>query len=259
MNGRRTALAITVLVVMVTGAAAIAGAAGPAKNGRIAFVRFGLGTGVQTSEIFVTNADGTGEQRLTQAPAGYKDDLPNWAPDGSRIVFQRCAAAGGACLVWSANPDGSGVERLSAPCPAGQSPPACADDRSPVYSPDGTHIAFVRTKGRPVVMLAGAKLGRARAVGRPRVVPREPVRSRLVAERSRLVLASVNDNGRALYVVATNGKHLRRVTPWALEAAAGPTGRRTASASCSTRTRIGWEASESTSTRFGPTAPASRR
>jgi len=52
MNSRRTALAIAVLLGAITGAAAAADATVPAKNGRIAFIRFGLGIGVQASEIY---------------------------------------------------------------------------------------------------------------------------------------------------------------------------------------------------------------
>ena len=227
MNTRLTALALAALAVAVTGATALARPTVPAKNGRIAFVRFDLGLGVKASEIFVTNPDGTGEQRVTQPPSGYRDDLPDWSPDGSRIVFQRCALSGGACLVWSVNPDGTGLERLSPGCPAGA---ACADDRSPVYSADGRHIAFVRTKGKPVLMLADAKLGRARPLAGLTPSRGNPYGVAWSPNGKQLVFASVNDagseakpaDGRALYVVRANGTHVRRLTPWALQAGGQP-------------------------------------
>jgi len=230
MSSRRTALAIAMLVVAITGPAALAGATAPAKNGRIAFTRFGLGNGVRASEIFVANADGTGEQRITQAPSGYGDDLPDWSPDGSRIVFQRCAASGGGCLVWSANRDGAALKRLSPGCPTGQAPPACADDRSPVYSPDGRHIAFIRMRARPVLMLADATLGRARPVAGLASSRGSPYGVAWSPNGRQLVFASVNDDGsgakpiggRALYVVAANGSRVRRLTPWALQAGGRP-------------------------------------
>jgi TolB protein len=229
MTGRRTAFAVAVLVVAIT-SATVAGATVPAKNGRIAFVRFGVVTGVQSSEIFVTKADGTSEQRITQPPSGYRDDLPNWSPNGSKIVFQRCALGGGSCLVWSTSSDGTGPERLSPGCPAAAIPPACADDRSPVYSPDGRHIAFVRTKAKPVLMLADASLRRAHAVARLGSSRGSPYGVAWSPNGKQLVFASVNDarsgahpiDGRAVYVVGANGTRARRLTPWGLEAGGRP-------------------------------------
>jgi TolB protein len=209
----KTLLALAALVVATTGLAA---ATPPAKNGRIAFVRL---TGAQTSEIFVVNADGTGEQRIAQPPAGYRDDLPDWSPGGSRIVFQRCAVSEGACLIWSANADGTGPRRLSPGCPSGT---ACADDRSAVYSPGGRRIAFVRTKSKPVLMLADAKLRRVRRVPGLRSFRGSPYSVGWSPNGRRLVFASVNAVRRAVYVVGANGKGLKRLTPWSLEAGGRP-------------------------------------
>jgi len=222
MNTRRAALAIAALVVAITGAAGLAGATPPAKNGRIAFTRFGLGAGVQTSQIFVTNANGADERRITQPPSGYGDDLPDWSPDGSRLVFQRCALSGGACLVWSVNPDGTAPRRLSPGCPIGATSPACVDDRSPVYSPDGRRIAFVRSTARAVLMLSGAKLRRARRVPGLASFRGSPYGVAWSPNGKRLVFASVNEDRRALYVVGANGTGLKRLTPWSLEAGGRP-------------------------------------
>jgi Tol biopolymer transport system component len=49
---------------------------------RIAFMSWRNGT----TQLFVMNADGTGQQQIAAAPAGSAID-PRWSPDGTRIVF----------------------------------------------------------------------------------------------------------------------------------------------------------------------------
>ena len=56
-------------------------------------------------DIYVMNADGSGKTRLTNRPT--KPDLPDWSPDGSKIVFD---SPGG---VYTINADGSDETRLT--------------------------------------------------------------------------------------------------------------------------------------------------
>ncbi len=111
-------------------------------------------------EIYVVDANGTGEVNLTNDPAD--DDQPAWSPDGRLIAWQRdsriwtmkpdgtektnlalgihpnwspdgtklAVARGG---IWVMNADGSGQTQLTS-----------ASDREPAWSPDGTQIAFRR-------------------------------------------------------------------------------------------------------------------
>ena len=83
------------------------------------------------STIYVMNADGSGQRRLT-GTAGFEDS-PAWSPDGQKIAFGR---DGG---VYVVNADGSGERRLTR---------NRAAFHGPAWSPDARRIAFVRALGR---------------------------------------------------------------------------------------------------------------
>src|SRR5690242_18840871 len=106
---RRAALLISV-VVLGAAAAGLAMAMGQANaqptNGLIAFARYRFVNSPLRREIWVANPDGTGQRRLTHVRPNYLDSNPVWAPDGSRILFTRCAprngvASDGRCTIWS--------------------------------------------------------------------------------------------------------------------------------------------------------------
>jgi Tol biopolymer transport system component len=94
-------------------------------NGSIAFTsdRDGI------PEIYVMNADGTGQTRLTNN--GAYDDQPAWSPDGTKIAFSSIRDGISGIFVMSS--DGTGQTRLT------NSP---AHDSHPTWSPDGAKIAF---------------------------------------------------------------------------------------------------------------------
>ncbi len=81
-------------------------------------------------DVYVVNADGTGETQLTTAPG--HDWLPLWSPAGSKIVFISDREGPGEIFVMNAN--GSGQINLT-------NDPGAADGW-PAWSPDGTKIAF---------------------------------------------------------------------------------------------------------------------
>jgi Tol biopolymer transport system component len=95
-------------------------------NGRkIAFVSSRDGN----LEVYVMNADGSGQRRLTRNPT-YDGD-PVWSADGRRIAF--VTNRDGQPEVYVMNADGSGQRNLT------RNPER---DRAPAWSPDGTKITF---------------------------------------------------------------------------------------------------------------------
>jgi Tol biopolymer transport system component len=86
-------------------------------------------------QLFTFGADGRGLRQVTHAPLGAEH--ASWSPDGKYLV---CVLRGErADLIYRANANGGGLTRLSPPC-AGR----CVGDGFPVYSRDGSKIAFER-------------------------------------------------------------------------------------------------------------------
>jgi Tol biopolymer transport system component len=90
------------------------------------------------AQIYLMNTDGTGQSCLSNNTAN--DDSPKWSPDNSRIVFQSDRDFQSntdnpiyGSDIYVMNWDGSAPTRLTY---------ASYDDSAPVWSPDGTKIAF---------------------------------------------------------------------------------------------------------------------
>lgn len=82
--------------------------------------------------LWIMNADGSNKTQLTFTADQRQDVMSSWSPDGQSIVFVRTVTAPWR-QIMRINVDGSGLVELTAP---GQY------DHHPVYSPDGTKIAF---------------------------------------------------------------------------------------------------------------------
>jgi TolB protein len=153
---------------------------------RIAFVR--RGTAVQ---IWVMNADGSGQRRLTNPSPGYEDGKPSWSPDGTHIAFQRCCGPGAGIFTMLA--DGSGQTNVS----------GAAGD-GPDWSPDGTRIVFGRydpeLSGSDAYVMAADGSGQTRLT-----VGLDAVNPRWSPDGTRIALEATYQCVRGIYSVTSTG------------------------------------------------------
>ena len=88
--------------------------------------------------IYLTDADGSHVTLLYAGPLGSGPGKPSWSPYGRKLVFFNTpgSAGGFSAEVWTMNADGSGKKRLYASA-------CCVESwAAPIWSPDGTKIAF---------------------------------------------------------------------------------------------------------------------
>ncbi len=163
-------------------------------------------------EIYVVNVDGTGRTRLTGADPGEggevrpNNSMPNWSPDGRRIVF--VSDRDGNHEIYVMNADGSNQRRLT------DHP---ADDIRPRWSPDGKFILFESDRyGRrgiyripapgenPQPLREAEKLTDARG---------DYVAPNWAWDGEAIVLsANIEDRDWEIYIMNADGSGLRRLT-----------------------------------------------
>jgi Tol biopolymer transport system component len=162
------------------------------------------------SEIYVMNADGSGQARLTYHEAD--DNWPSMSPDGTRIVFvsdrdepdplepnsltcwlkNKCNTE-----LYMVNTDGTGLMRLT------DDP---GQESFPVWSPDGTQIAFHSNRDeRGDVFVMNADGSRQTNLTKGRGYDFYPA---WVPDRPQIVFLSARDGGFQFYVVNTDGSGL---------------------------------------------------
>jgi len=188
------------------GAPPVAAAPTPTPIGRIVYEDDRTGN----DEIYVSNSDGSGEQRLTDHPADAW--LPTWSPDGTRIVFtsNRDAVREGWGQLYIMNADGSNLTRLTH---------TERNDEHPSWSPDGSRVAFHSGCGLAVINADGSNwttLVEARddlCVSLPTWSPD----SRRIAFRSLTSFEGSGPYQHDIYVVNNDGSELLKLAAFTSE------------------------------------------
>ena len=200
----RVALVATLLclVGMAPGAASDNSPAHKTQNGSIAFGR--LDPAINDFSLWVSKSNGTSQKRITEGPANFSD----WSPDGSRIAFDFPDETG--VHIATIAPDGTGQRTLTANAGVQEAPDWSSDgkwiaynsftfdtgpsaisiwimradgsdarmltegaiDVEPVFSPDGSKLAFGRIVGdSPQGQLEAIYVVNADGTGLREVVP----------------------------------------------------------------------------------------
>ena len=118
----------------------------PAWSPRAERIAFAVWGDDQTG-IYAMSPDGTDVRRVTADEDAVYDRRPQWSPDGRDLVFSRTSSGvpdGSLDGIWRVHVDGTGLRRLAGAAPTGVSV------SSPVWSPDGARIAYVRAATKSI-------------------------------------------------------------------------------------------------------------
>jgi Tol biopolymer transport system component len=116
-----------------------------------------------SDKIFIVGADGSDQKLLLDGARGSGPGNPSWSPDGRKLAFSYTPGRSGhfTAEVWTMAADGAKKRRLyhSACCVASYTPP--------VWSPDGTKIAFAANSAGGTFVVAADGTGLRRLSGAP--------------------------------------------------------------------------------------------
>lgn len=180
-------------------------------NGRIAFVRLDASLDPPNADIYVMDADGTNELRLTDTPA--LDTEPAWAPEGHSLAFSSDRHGESDSLhIYTLSADGDNIQRVTS---------GFAEADSPSWSPDAKKIAFraccdagdeiytVNSDGSDPVQVSNEPDDGASGAYWPAW---SPVGSTIVHARIRYDPETQSDS-EALYSMSSGGSDVERLTP----------------------------------------------
>jgi TolB protein len=172
---------------------------------RMAFLRWSGASG--RVGVYVVNADGSGEQRLTRSIGGQ----PFWSPAGRRIAFanRQKSSSGGYVHpyrfdIYVMNTNGSGLRRLA----------PTSFDTDPVWSHDGGKIAYVRAYDIWLMNADGTGQRKLTSGAGRDLLPSWSPDGRKIAFERRLGNREGRRHGASsfdIYVVNADGSGLRRL------------------------------------------------
>jgi Tol biopolymer transport system component len=148
-------------------------------------------------EIYVMNADGSEQKRLTNNPA--PDASPSWSPDGRKMALN--SKRDGNLEIYVMNTDGSEQKRLT------NNP---APDMAARWSPDGKKIAFMSKRDGNtdiyVMNTDGSEQKRLTNNPAPDAFPSWS------PDGKKIAFSSKRDGNAEIYVMNTDGSEQKRLT-----------------------------------------------
>jgi hypothetical protein len=148
-------------------------------------------------EIYVMNADGSNQTRLTNNAA--LDNDPSFSPDGTRIAFT--SNRDGGADIYVMNADGSNQTNLTN---------NGVVDAQPTFSPDGSKIAFTSTRdGNTEIYVMNADGSNQTRLTNNAASDVEPSFS---PDGSRITFRSSRDGNQEIYVMNADGTNQTNLT-----------------------------------------------